>query len=85
MIGDNYRHRGLGESTFGSITNQYGGRLKTKKTDTITSRISARLTAHTKRIQRSWLWCCGFLKRLDMLLVMLSLLEKLFNKPLRGF
>jgi len=28
VIGDSYRHRGSGESTFGSLTNQYGERLK---------------------------------------------------------
>jgi len=29
IIGDNYRHIGSGESTFASLTNQYGDRLNT--------------------------------------------------------
>jgi len=50
IIGDNYSHRGRGESTFRSITNQYGERLKNRRTDTTATRILARLTAHTTKI-----------------------------------
>jgi len=50
IIGDNYRHRGRDESTFRSLTNQYGERLKTRRTDTTATRILARLTAHTTKI-----------------------------------
>jgi len=50
IVGYNYRHRGRGESTFGSITNQYGDRLKTRRLDTTATRIPARLTANTTKI-----------------------------------
>jgi hypothetical protein len=50
IIGDNYRHRGRGESTFGSLTNQYGDRLKTRRLDTTATRILARPIAHTTKI-----------------------------------
>jgi len=50
IIGDNYRHRGRGESTFRSLTNQYGDRLKTRRRDTTATRIPARLTANTTKI-----------------------------------
>jgi len=39
VIGDNYRHKSRIESTSGSLTNQYGERLKTRRTDTTATRI----------------------------------------------
>jgi len=50
LIGDNYRDRGRGESTSGSITNQFGDRLKTRRLDTTATRILARLIAHATKI-----------------------------------
>jgi len=47
IVGDNYSHRDRGESISGSITNQYGDRLKTRRTYTTATRILARLIAHT--------------------------------------
>lgn len=45
-----YRQRSRGESLFGSLTNAYGDRLKTSRTDTSNTRIVARIIAYQTKI-----------------------------------
>jgi hypothetical protein len=45
-----YRQRGRGESIFGSLTNNYGDRLKTMRIDTSEIRIGSRLIAYQVKI-----------------------------------
>ncbi|BAJ50802.1 hypothetical protein CSUB_C0949 [Candidatus Caldarchaeum subterraneum] len=46
VLADNYRYRPRGESTFGSIINEFGDRIKTSRYDTTATRIIARLIPH---------------------------------------
>ncbi|GBC72016.1 hypothetical protein HRbin02_01805 [Candidatus Calditenuaceae archaeon HR02] len=50
VLADNYRYRPRGESTFGSIINEFGDRIKTRRYDTTATRIIARLIAHAAKI-----------------------------------
>jgi len=45
-----YRQRGRGESCFGSLTNEFGDRLKTSRIDTSITRIGARIIAYLTKI-----------------------------------
>lgn len=45
-----YRQRGRGESVFGSLTNGFGDRLHTRKTQTTQSRIAARFIAYQLKL-----------------------------------
>lgn len=41
-----YKQRGRGESLFGSLTNEYGDRLKTRNTNAVQTRIAARILCY---------------------------------------
>ncbi|RMD66612.1 hypothetical protein D6817_03755, partial [Candidatus Pacearchaeota archaeon] len=41
-----YRQRGRGESLFGSLTNEYGDRIKARNTRAIETRVAARVLAY---------------------------------------
>jgi hypothetical protein len=45
-----YRHRGRGESPFGSLTNAFGDRLKTRLTETTYRRSLARVIVYQTKI-----------------------------------
>jgi len=45
-----YRNRGIGESIFGSLTNWFGDRLKTRRIDTTITRIGARIIAYQVKV-----------------------------------
>jgi hypothetical protein len=45
-----YRQRGRGESCFGSLTNEFGDRLKTSRIDTSITRIGARVIAYLTKV-----------------------------------
>lgn len=48
MLADNYGYRPLGESTFGSLVNEFGDRNKDRKYVTTSTSIIARLIAQQR-------------------------------------
>ena len=68
-----YRHRGIGESLFGSLTNEFGDRLHARKEQSLQARVIGRIiSCQVKLLIR----CNGKTISIDVLIVRHALKNK---------